>query len=144
VHAHANADKLRQIIINLLSNACEASPAEKPVFLEIAPVGNGEWAHVCVRNDTTGEPLDTERIVETFYTTKARGTGLGVAIVKGTVEALEGRFSIEQGGNGEVRAKVVLPGSASCRLEQICREIPELKLDRVDPPGYCSLLCLLH
>jgi hypothetical protein len=109
LQVRANADKLRQVIINLLSNACEASPAREPVHLAIGPVDDSESVRLCVRNVTTGDPPDTERILEPFYTTKSSGTGLGLPIVKRIVDALKGEFSIQQDENGEVRAEVTLP-----------------------------------
>lgn len=113
LNVEANDHKLRQIVINLLTNACEASPEGKIVHLETTPIGNGDSTRLSVRNATTGEPIDVARITEPFFTTKSSGTGLGLAIVKGIVDALKGNFSISQDKNGEVYAEVTLPTATS-------------------------------
>jgi signal transduction histidine kinase len=112
IQVQANSDKLRQILINLLSNAWEASPAGESVHLEIASVANKESVRIGVCNATAGDPIDTDRVTEPFYTTKSQGTGLGLAIVKATVEAIRGEFSIEQDKNRQVWAVVKLPSAA--------------------------------
>ncbi len=109
LNVHADAHKVRQIIINLLANACEASPEDETVHLEITPNGNGDSARLAVQNATVGEYIDTARITQPFVTTKSNGTGLGLAIVEGIVDALDGNFSISQDKNGNVRAEVTLP-----------------------------------
>ena len=93
----------------MLNNASEASPDEKAISLEIAAVGDGDSARLTVRNATTGEPIDTTRMTEPFFTTKSHGTGLGLAIVRGIVEAMQGSFSVTQEKNGDVHAEVILP-----------------------------------
>ena len=105
----ANPDKLRQVLINLLANAHDASPAGAEVLVATHRVADKGSVEICVYNRTTQGRLDAGRVLEPFNSTKPRGTGLGLAIVKGIVEALQGNFSIEQDEIGGVTAKVTLP-----------------------------------
>src|SRR4030095_2736682 len=69
--------RLRQVLVNLLRNAVEASPdgAEASVGRE-----NGTLVFR-VRDHGAGLPAgESERIFEPFYTTRAQGTGLGLAV----------------------------------------------------------------
>lgn len=108
----ANSDKLRQVLINLLSNAHDASPVGAEVAVGTGEVYDQGLVEISVRNRTTDGPLDGSRVLEPFYTTKPEGTGLGLPIVNGIVMALQGRFSIQQDAAGEVIALVILPTSA--------------------------------
>jgi signal transduction histidine kinase len=89
---------LRQIVVNLLSNAIDAIGAANKgrVTLEAKPVGDD----VLITVSDTGHGIaadDLRRIFEPFYTTKGRGkgTGLGLAICRQLCAALGGSISVE-------------------------------------------------
>jgi len=89
---------LRQIVVNLLSNAIDAIGAANKgkVTLEAKAVGDD----VLITVGDTGHgiaPDDLRRIFEPFYTTKGRGkgTGLGLAICRQLCAALGGSISVE-------------------------------------------------
>ena len=86
-------------------------------MVETGKAGHQGLVSIRVRNRTKDGPLDSARVLEPFYSTKSGGTGLGLAIVNGIVEALHGRFSIEQDETGEVTAQLVLPTSAGAAGE---------------------------
>lgn len=100
----ADADKLKQVMINLVSNAFEAIPEGDAVRVKLAK--GREDCLIEVHNG--GEPIPPERlqrIMEPFFTTKPGGTGLGLPIVKRIMEAHGGTFSItssEEEGTGAV------------------------------------------
>jgi len=88
-------DKLMQVFINLISNACEAIPAGETVTwsLEICK----PQRHLWIRIHNGGEPIPPDILMQLtmpFFTTKASGNGLGLAIVKRIVEAHMGEFNI--------------------------------------------------
>jgi two-component system NtrC family sensor kinase len=93
---------LRQIVVNLLSNALDAVDRNGNIELEAHPVDDD----VLIRVSDTGHgiaPDDLRRIFEPFYTTKGRGkgTGLGLAICRQLTAALGGTISVEsEAGKG--------------------------------------------
>lgn len=89
-----DADKLRQVLINLVSNACEAISPGEAVTCYLEPQPN----QVCLRIHNGGDPIPPEvlpKLTKPFFTTKSTGTGLGLAIVKRIVEAHQGSLSFE-------------------------------------------------
>ena len=93
---------LRQIVVNLLSNALDAVDRNGNIELEAHPVDDD----ILIRVSDTGHgiaPDDLRRIFEPFYTTKGRGkgTGLGLAICRQLTAALGGTISVEsEAGKG--------------------------------------------
>ncbi|MBC8132411.1 MAG: HAMP domain-containing histidine kinase, partial [Deltaproteobacteria bacterium] len=93
---------LRQILVNLLTNALDAVDPNGRVTVAAVP----EEDHVLITVSDTGHGIpadDLRRIFEPFYTTKGRGkgTGLGLAICRQLIAALGGTISVEsQPGHG--------------------------------------------
>jgi two-component system sensor histidine kinase VicK len=92
-------DKLQQVLLNLLANAIEFTPASGQITIEVK--GDGAMVRVAVRDTGIGIPAeDLPRIFERFYRVdKARsrmlgGTGLGLAIARQIVELLGGAIAI--------------------------------------------------
>ncbi len=97
---HADADRLRQILANLLDNAIKYNKDHGSI--QIAATREGEMVKVTVSDTGIGIPAqDLPRIFERFYRVdKARsrelgGTGLGLSIVKHLVESHRGTVSVE-------------------------------------------------
>ena len=94
---------LRQIVVNLLSNALDAVDLNGRVDVEARPVADDD---ILITVSDTGHgipPDDLRRIFEPFYTTKGRGkgTGLGLAICRQLTAALGGTISVEsESGKG--------------------------------------------
>jgi two-component system phosphate regulon sensor histidine kinase PhoR len=93
----ADADRLQQVLSNLVDNAIKYGRAGGTVTVTARATGDGQ-VEVCVRDDGPGIPATAlERVFERFYRVdKARareqgGTGLGLAIVKHIVQAHGGR-----------------------------------------------------
>jgi PAS domain S-box-containing protein len=103
-------DKLKQVFINLLENACEAVKPGECVSCTIIP----DIAHerVCIQVHNEGEPIPPEilpKLTKPFFTTKSTGNGLGLAIVKRIVESHGGEFTIESTAEAGTTVSVVLP-----------------------------------
>jgi signal transduction histidine kinase len=89
---------LRNIFINILSNAIKFSPDQKEVFVSAAT--NRKFVTVVVRDFGIGiSDQDLESIFEPFHrgknATEIPGTGLGLSIVKKAIETLGGEFSVD-------------------------------------------------
>ena len=107
----ADAEKLRQVFANLVDNAIDALatiPEGRRIdlFLE-----NGDGlATVRVRDNGCGIPPEKlDRIFNPFFTTKEKGTGLGMAISKKIVEAHEGAIAVASEVGRGTEFKVMLP-----------------------------------
>lgn len=95
-----------EAIVNLLQNAREAL-GQRGTIKVIAKCLQDYTVQVTVQDDGPGIPEDkTERVFEAYYTTKPKGTGLGLAVVKHNVELYGGNLKVESAlGRG---AKFVL------------------------------------
>lgn len=122
-----DADQLRQVLVNLLANAVDASKENSPLIIKTSRVavaqgtaseGNGNrgagkatsFARLVITDKGSGMDEQTQaRIFEPFFTTKKRGTGLGLAIVKQIVEQHGGAISVESSPDEGTSFTVDLP-----------------------------------
>jgi len=117
------ADELQieQVLHNLLRNAVEAMPDGGILRLETA-VGTGDTAMISIQDTGPGIPAeDRDRIFQSFYTTKIKGTGLGLTIVQRVLKNHGGEILVEQPEAGGTRVIVRLPvsaGAAACEREK--------------------------
>ena len=100
----ADAGRLMQVLLNLMSNAHEAILAARPegricVKAHTVRDGDADWAKVEVSDDGPGIPeIHLGRIFEPFYTTKAAGSGYGLYLAGEILREHGGRLTA---GNGE-------------------------------------------
>lgn len=99
---------LEQVFFNLLLNAAQASAPGSTITLKTKPVPGGVEIAVIDRGSGI-EPAHRESIFNPFFTTKAEGVGLGLAIVSKIVHEHGGKIDVEsEPGQGSV-FRVVLP-----------------------------------
>jgi signal transduction histidine kinase len=109
-------EKLRRVILNLLSNAFDAiedSHVRDPK-VEISAGQNLAGSEVWMRVRDNGPGLDAaagDRIFDPFYTTKESGTGLGLALSKKIVEAHGGSFEASSAHEGGAEFVLRFPKS---------------------------------
>jgi two-component system sensor histidine kinase PilS (NtrC family) len=114
-------DQIRQVIWNLLANAAQAirgAGRAGTVAVSCAPEPGG-GASFSVADDGPGiSAPDRMRVFTPFFTTKANGTGLGLAVVQRVVDAHGGAVTVESSPGQGARFTVRLPGprSASGRV----------------------------
>lgn len=104
----ADADQLRQALLNLVKNALEAVPANGPV--EVHATRNGEAAEVAVADHGPG--LTDEQRTRLFvpgYTTKAHGSGIGLATVDRIVAGHGGRLFVDSTPGRGTTFRIRLP-----------------------------------
>lgn len=89
----ADGDKLKQCLVNLVQNALDAvAPGGS---IEIEARAGDEVIDIIVRDDGVGLPQESEsRLFDLFFTTKEKGTGLGLTTVKKIVEAHGGQIAL--------------------------------------------------
>jgi signal transduction histidine kinase len=86
---------MKRAFFNLLANAIEASPKGSSVTVKTQRID--DTLRVCIVDAGPGLPLESRaRAFEPYYTTKQRGTGLGLALVKRIVESHGGRVYFEE------------------------------------------------
>jgi signal transduction histidine kinase len=120
-------DQLRQVFMNLLANAVDASEAGSPVIISTTlveavarnyqeehgrPGGAKPQTFARVEIEDKGSGMDEEtraRIFEPFFTTKKRGTGLGLAIVKQIIEQHGGTITFTSAPGQGTRFTIDLP-----------------------------------
>ncbi len=114
--ASFDPDQLRQVVLNLLSNAAQAlREAGRPGRIRVScePDGDG-GAVLAVEDDGPGIPPEAAgRIFTPFFTTKAKGTGLGLAVVQRIVDAHGGSVSLQSAPGDGARFVVRLPAAAA-------------------------------
>jgi PAS domain S-box-containing protein len=113
----ADPIQIQQVLINLVVNAFEAMP-ETPVStreVEINTQQNADGAvRVSVRDYGVGiSPETRSRLFEQFFTTKAEGLGMGLAIARSIVEAHAGTIDAENAEDGGARFHFTLPISTA-------------------------------
>ena len=98
-----DADQLRQVFVNVIANAVDASQENAAVRIATERLsldghdGHAPKSYARITIADRGKGMDEvtrDRIFEPFFSTKKRGTGLGLAIVKQIVEQHEGRISV--------------------------------------------------
>jgi signal transduction histidine kinase len=102
-------DKLKQVFINLIRNACEAVEPGEIIRWSVL-VSPDAQVYISVHNG--GSPIPTDvlpQLTQPFYSTKAEGTGLGLAIVKRIVETHSGELLIESSALKGTTFSVKLP-----------------------------------
>jgi signal transduction histidine kinase len=103
-----NAQKLRQVVVNLLRNAAEAAGRGGRVEIRVEASASG--AELSVTDSGPGLSDEVRaRLFEPFFTRKDGGTGLGLAVSKGIVEAHGGVLEAECPPGGGARFTVRLP-----------------------------------
>jgi len=90
-----NEDALLGAIMNLLNNAVEADQDKAMVTMKLEQV---DQTSLQIQIQDNGPGIDEstrQRLFEPFYTTKVRGTGLGLAVVDSVVRAHSGSIQCE-------------------------------------------------
>jgi two-component system nitrogen regulation sensor histidine kinase NtrY len=101
---------LRQVLVNLLDNAVSATAGDGTI--KIAARIEAEDVVIEVEDTGVGLPTeDTETLVEPFFSTKGRGSGMGLALVHRIVTDHGGVLKLESLRPGGTRVRIVLQGA---------------------------------
>ena len=111
----ADPDELRRAVVNMVSNAIEAT-GESGGKITGCVERDGGFVQITIRD--TGKGIDAEvmeRLFEPYFTTRSSGTGLGLAIVRRIIEDLGGSVTLENVADedGGALATIKLPHHTS-------------------------------
>jgi len=107
-----DAALLRDAFLNLVQNAVQAMPKGGRLSLRCEPVEDGRRVRVRVEDTGVGIPPENlERIFELYFTTKEKGTGMGLALVFRTIQIHDGTIDVESTVGVGTAFVVVLPAA---------------------------------
>lgn len=110
IYINADYNRLTQVFINLLKNSVEAIPKNKKGHIEIKEKTSNNNIIITIKDNGKGmnkELLD--KIKEPFYTTKPKGTGLGVSLSEEIIKAHDGTLNYESEENKYTKVTITLP-----------------------------------
>jgi len=123
VNAACDPRKVKQVLMNLLHNALEASPSGSRVTVTVESTPSGD-ARVSVRDEGLGLAPEVDgRAFEAGVTTKERGSGLGLTVARALARQHGGEVTLENGARGGCVAAVVLPRELPAGLLEPVREV---------------------
>ncbi|HSY43964.1 MAG TPA: ATP-binding protein [Candidatus Acidoferrum sp.] len=103
-----DATQMQQVLVNLIKNAMQAMSRGGTLTLQTGEGSDGVWVSVA----DTGGGIPQEqiaRIFEPFYTTKKKGSGLGLMIVQRIVRAHDGKIEVESRVGQGTNFRIWLP-----------------------------------
>jgi signal transduction histidine kinase len=107
----ADPDQLARVVTNLLINASQAMNGAGRVWID--GQREGSTTTLRVRDDGPGVPAEVrDRIFEALFTTKAKGSGLGLALCRRILEAHGGTIGLDPSESGAA-FKIVVPDAAA-------------------------------
>jgi signal transduction histidine kinase len=103
-------NKIEQVLVNLLLNALEVSEEHGAITIRSLTSPDRKFAIVEIEDAGCGIPPENlERIFEPFFSTKANGTGLGLAVSYGIVQKHKGNIKVKSSVGNGTRFIVELP-----------------------------------
>jgi two-component system, LuxR family, sensor kinase FixL len=107
--------QMQQVLLNLIINALDAiealPPAQRRIIISTRS-DKGDVAEVSVRDFGVGLPKDRpDKVFDHFFSTKQKGMGMGLAIVRSIVEAHGGTITAENAPDRGARMVVRLPAA---------------------------------
>ncbi|WP_231893470.1 ATP-binding protein [Rossellomorea aquimaris] len=110
LYVMGEGNQLKQVFINIIKNAVEAIPATKEGKVTISLFK--ESTNVCILVEDNGVGMESERVEklgEPFYSTKEKGTGLGLAVCHKIIERHNGKIHFQSEKEIGTVVKICLP-----------------------------------
>ena len=110
-------EPVRRAFANLYRNASEAMQGRGAI--DVIVTGDADGLAVTIADHGPGIPAELRhRVFEPYFTTKADGTGLGLALVRNTLEAHRGAISLSETPGGGATFSIVFPSSPLSDVER--------------------------
>jgi signal transduction histidine kinase len=113
LRVEGDAAQLRDVFLNLAQNAIQAMPKGGRLSIQCAALPNHR---IRVRVEDTGvgiAPENLEKIFELYFTTRERGTGVGLSMVYRTIQIHNGEIDVESTMGEGTTFIVVLPAASA-------------------------------
>lgn len=119
-----DSEQLREVFVNLLANAIDASAPRSPVEITVELItnesgahrlnagvfSNGDRARIVITDHGSGiDQKAQSRLFEPFFTTKKRGTGLGLSIVRQIIDLHGGNIEVKSQPKKGTTIRIELP-----------------------------------
>jgi len=105
-----DAVRMRQVLSNLLANAAQASAESDPI--EVKGVRTASGYRVMIRDHGPGVAIEDRMLVfEPFHSKRPGGTGLGLAVCRGIIEAHGGNIYVGEAADGGALFAIDLPSA---------------------------------
>lgn len=118
-----DADRMIQVLTNLLANAVKFSPEREAVLIEALPSADGDGVriNICDRGpgipaEMRGRIFDKFQQIDSAVNRRKGGTGLGLSIAKAIVEAFGGRIGVSDRSGGGSVFWLELPAQVETKL----------------------------
>jgi len=109
----ADPRALQQVMINLFSNASDACEGRQEAVISISVNSEGDNVRICIRDNGCGMTEEEMKyLFRPFYTTKKKGTGLGMVIARKLLAKMNGSLRMNSIKGKGSTAEVILPGGS--------------------------------
>jgi two-component system sensor histidine kinase DctS len=130
---------IEQVVVNLVRNACESlagAPVPRRITITAQSIDDGQSVEVSIQDNGPGlNGVSAEQVFSPFYSTKAEGMGMGLAICRSVIELHYGRLdAADADGSGAIFTfSLPTDGHAVMHDEQPVEAMPTMKTKETEP-----------
>lgn len=122
VYMDTDKNQLKQVLVNIIKNAIEATQQEGRVFIKLL-VSNNETMIIVKDNGKGMSKEQLARIGTLFYSTKDKGTGLGTTVSLRIIETMNGKVSYASELGKGTEVKVVFPDFTRKKAKKMVQSV---------------------
>ena len=113
VYMMADYNRLKQVLVNIFKNSVEAQDENRKMILEVEAFCKNDIAYIKIKDNGIGiDNEDLNRIGEMFYTTKRKGSGLGVSLSREIIQLHGGNMMYSSKKDKGTTVTITLPTTA--------------------------------